>query len=171
MFEGKKNEEAVSPVIGVILMVAITVVLAATIAIFVFGETDKLDESQKIVALQGSATSSQITVELSGGSDVNALDKLKFQFKTTAGTQYPDKVTANRVVLKTDDTGYDVATGILLPTAVNGSVKAFSGDAFAIGDTFRVSNLGGDFEIVGYFADGTEQVIYSKSLVDKPDSS
>ena len=33
----KQNEEAVSPVIGVILMVAITVILAAVIAVFVFG--------------------------------------------------------------------------------------------------------------------------------------
>ena len=33
----KKNEEAVSPVIGVILMVAITVILAAVIGVFVFG--------------------------------------------------------------------------------------------------------------------------------------
>ncbi len=33
----EKNEEAVSPVIGVILMVAITVILAAVIAAFVFG--------------------------------------------------------------------------------------------------------------------------------------
>ncbi|MEM2933793.1 MAG: type IV pilin N-terminal domain-containing protein [Methanocellales archaeon] len=33
----KKSEEAVSPVIGVILMVAITVILAAVIAAFVFG--------------------------------------------------------------------------------------------------------------------------------------
>jgi flagellin-like protein len=32
-----KNEEGVSPVIGVILMVAITVILAAVIASFVFG--------------------------------------------------------------------------------------------------------------------------------------
>ena len=32
-----KNDEAVSPVIGVILMVAITVILAAVIAAFVFG--------------------------------------------------------------------------------------------------------------------------------------
>ena len=33
----KRDEEAVSPVIGVILMVAITVILAAVIAAFVFG--------------------------------------------------------------------------------------------------------------------------------------
>ena len=35
----KESEEAVSPVIGVILMVAITVILAAVIAAFVFGIT------------------------------------------------------------------------------------------------------------------------------------
>jgi len=34
---GKGSEDAVSPVIGVILMVAITVILAAVIAAFVFG--------------------------------------------------------------------------------------------------------------------------------------
>ena len=35
---GKTSEDAVSPVIGVILMVAITVILAAVIAAFVFGK-------------------------------------------------------------------------------------------------------------------------------------
>ena len=33
----KSKEDAVSPVIGVILMVAVTVILAAVIAAFVFG--------------------------------------------------------------------------------------------------------------------------------------
>lgn len=33
----KKNEEAVSPVIGVILMVVITVIIAAVLAVFAFG--------------------------------------------------------------------------------------------------------------------------------------
>ncbi len=45
----RENEDAVSPVIGVILMVAITVILAAVIAAFVFGMgsnvgTTKTDE-------------------------------------------------------------------------------------------------------------------------------
>ncbi len=37
MLKMNRNEDAVSPVIGVILMVAITVILAAVIAAFVFG--------------------------------------------------------------------------------------------------------------------------------------
>lgn len=36
-FGMKKNEEAVSPVIGVILMVVITVIIAAILAVFAFG--------------------------------------------------------------------------------------------------------------------------------------
>ena len=38
-----QNENAVSPVIGVILMVMITVILAATIAAFVFGMAGSMD--------------------------------------------------------------------------------------------------------------------------------
>ena len=44
----KQNEEAVSPVIGVILMVAITVILAAVIAAFVFGMGSNV-QTQKTV--------------------------------------------------------------------------------------------------------------------------
>ncbi|EHQ34589.1 type IV pilin [Methanoplanus limicola] len=47
-----KDEEAVSPVIGVILMVAITVILAAVIAVFVFGLAGDLESgAQKDVQL------------------------------------------------------------------------------------------------------------------------
>ena len=42
----RKDERAVSPVIGVILMVAITVILAAVIATFVFGLGSKAPKSQ-----------------------------------------------------------------------------------------------------------------------------
>ena len=52
----RKNEEAVSPVIGVILMVAITVILAAVIAAFVFGMAGNIQKS-KVVA----ATASRIS--------------------------------------------------------------------------------------------------------------
>jgi flagellin-like protein len=50
MLNFRQNEEAVSPVIGVILMVAITVILAAVIAAFVFGMTGNV-QTQKNVPL------------------------------------------------------------------------------------------------------------------------
>ncbi|ADB57881.1 type IV pilin [Archaeoglobus profundus] len=46
-----KNEKGVSPVIGVILMVAITVILAAVIASFVFGMGGKLSTTPPQVQL------------------------------------------------------------------------------------------------------------------------
>ena len=46
----RKNDEAVSPVIGVILMVAITVILAAVIAAFVFGMAGNISKT-KVVAV------------------------------------------------------------------------------------------------------------------------
>ena len=52
-----KDEEAVSPVIGVILMVAITVILAAVIAAFVFGMGGNLTEAPPSVSLVASSNS------------------------------------------------------------------------------------------------------------------
>ena len=45
-----RNEEAVSPVIGVILMVAITVILAAVIAAFVFGMAGNIQKTRVVAA-------------------------------------------------------------------------------------------------------------------------
>jgi flagellin-like protein len=66
-----KNEEAVSPVIGVILMVAITVILAAVIAAFVFGMAGNIQKT-KIVAAHATQSGNLITVVYDGGQD-NAL--------------------------------------------------------------------------------------------------
>lgn len=71
-----KNEEAVSPVIGVILMVAITVILAAVIAAFVFGMTDNVQTQKEVTvtATQGfDGTVATVTVKLFGGKDVGLL--------------------------------------------------------------------------------------------------
>ncbi|WP_054847863.1 type IV pilin [Methanoculleus chikugoensis] len=48
MMNFRENEEAVSPVIGVILMVAITVILAAVIAAFVFGMTGNVQTTKTV---------------------------------------------------------------------------------------------------------------------------
>ena len=45
-----KNDEAVSPVIGVILMVAITVILAAVIAAYVFGMSGNVQKTKVVAA-------------------------------------------------------------------------------------------------------------------------
>jgi flagellin-like protein len=69
----RKNDEAVSPVIGVILMVAITVILAAVIAAFVFGMSGNITKT-KVVAVTAQKTSGNlITVMNQGGQDYATL--------------------------------------------------------------------------------------------------
>jgi flagellin-like protein len=63
-----KEEDAVSPVIGVILMVAITVILAAVIAAFVFGMAGSVKNTRSVgvTAVQDGTT---ITLTYQGGND------------------------------------------------------------------------------------------------------
>jgi flagellin-like protein len=71
-----KNDEAVSPVIGVILMVAITVILAAVIAAFVFGLAGITSTTKNVgLTLQQNATGG-ITITIQGGTDIPQLNEL-----------------------------------------------------------------------------------------------
>ena len=79
------DERAVSPVIGVILMVAITVILAAVIGTFVLGLSDQVgqtsprasfgfdvnsDETVTITHESGDAITSNLTVKFTNGTSV-----------------------------------------------------------------------------------------------------
>jgi len=68
----KKNDEAVSPVIGVILMVAVTVILAAIIAAFVFGMAGNI-QSTKVVAFTATNNGTYAFATNMGGQDVGKL--------------------------------------------------------------------------------------------------
>ena len=63
-----KREDAVSPVIGVILMVAITVILAAVIAAFVFGMASGVSKT-KTVAVTAKKVGASIMITYDGGQD------------------------------------------------------------------------------------------------------
>ncbi|MCZ7392621.1 MAG: type IV pilin N-terminal domain-containing protein [Candidatus Methanoperedens sp.] len=68
----RKNEEAVSPVIGVILMVAITVILAAVIAAFVFGMGTPQKAPQASIVITSATTSTgYINLTHSGGESID----------------------------------------------------------------------------------------------------
>jgi len=67
------DDDAVSPVIGVILMVAITVILAAVIATFVLGLGDNLSNTapQASFNFEGSGNaSSDVTITHAGGASI-----------------------------------------------------------------------------------------------------
>ena len=82
----RQNEEGVSPVIGVILMVAITVILAAIIGAFVMGMAGNISKNHQVgfIAHRLNATAVQITNI--GGQDVASLTGVDV-LTTPAGTQ------------------------------------------------------------------------------------
>jgi flagellin-like protein len=71
-----KDDDAVSPVIGVILMVAITVILAAVIASFVLGLGDSANEVQPTTSFNFDydETNSELTISVDSGEAVPAGD-------------------------------------------------------------------------------------------------
>jgi flagellin-like protein len=66
----KQNNEAVSPVIGVILMVAITVVLAATVYLLVNGLTSDLDTSTPAQISMARNAGGDYLVQMIGNDDI-----------------------------------------------------------------------------------------------------
>jgi len=65
----RKDEKGVSPVIGVILMVAITVILAAVIASFVFGLSGTMQRKYVIGFTVTGVDSQYVSVRYEGGPD------------------------------------------------------------------------------------------------------
>jgi archaeal type IV pilus assembly protein PilA len=64
-----RTDEAVSPIIGVILMVAITVILAAVIAAFVFGMAGNIQKTKVVAVTASQQGASSVFVTYQGGHD------------------------------------------------------------------------------------------------------
>ena len=102
---GKGSEDAVSPVIGVILMVAITVILAAVIAAFVFGMAGNVGKTRNIAATAtktSNATNNMITVTNNGGPDISDLMADTAAFTTNVTYANGTAITASSGSLKKD---------------------------------------------------------------------
>jgi len=81
----KKNDEAVSPVIGVILMVAITVILAAVIAAFVFGMAGNISKTKVVSVTLSRPSTTEVTATYQGGQDSSTLTGIVFNVDEDAG--------------------------------------------------------------------------------------
>ncbi|MFC7098410.1 type IV pilin N-terminal domain-containing protein [Halobaculum marinum] len=83
------DERAVSPVIGVILMVAITVILAAVVGSFVFGIGGQVQPSSPNANFQfdyeADGSTYNVTARHSGGDTISADETV--QLATPAGTE------------------------------------------------------------------------------------
>lgn len=102
------NDDAVSPVIGVILMVAITVIMATVIGSFVFGMAGGLDTPQivGVTATQTSAT--DITFTFVGGPDADSVIALS---ATVGGNVNSCSLNATQSVVGATMTSSDGSTG------------------------------------------------------------
>jgi flagellin-like protein len=75
LFTADDSERAVSPVIGVILMVAITVILAAVIGTFVLGLGDQVQQTSPNAQWNwDNPADQQLDLTHEGGDDVNPAD-------------------------------------------------------------------------------------------------
>jgi flagellin-like protein len=104
----EKNEEAVSPVIGVILMVAITVILAAVIAAFVFnlgGSQEKAPTASIVAANAPDTPGVDMKIQHKGG------DLLK-------GGEWKISIVpvGSAPVFITSDSGNDLGVGAMITT-------------------------------------------------------
>ncbi len=140
----RNEEEAVSPVIGVILMVAIVVILAAVIAAFVFGMAGGVQSTKTVGATAKYVSANQVEITYQGGTDNSELQMLTIKVcnvTATTPTCLADQYTKANNVTTTKPT-----------TMVGPSV----GSKFVVPGYVLNSNA---VSVVGTFSDGSEQVI------------
>jgi len=132
----RNEEEAVSPVIGVILMVAIVVILAAVIAAFVFGMAGST-QSTKTVGMVVTPTTYGGVILWQGGSDINSLQKLNVSMDGASGIEIKQN---------------DNSTAFTYPPGVGTSWNSTTFGAWQ----------GHHIVLIGKFSDGSDQVIFDR---------
>ena len=140
-----KNHEAVSPVIGTILMVAVTVILAAVIAMYVFGMPANVTKTKIVAVTAQLDTNEDILITYQGGQDDDTLSSLNITSPdgSTSYTRYPD--------------------GALTPTATFGSLgRPIIGTPMILPGPWQ--NGPKHVLVVAAFSDGVHQIILDTYL-------
>jgi len=151
MMKFRENEDAVSPVIGVILMVAITVILAAVIAAFVFGMAGNIQTTKSVAATATQQGEDRIIVTYQGGPDAG--DLVYIAVSVTPSGDSSSKTTYYYV--KKDGTTVDTeATMSDAADGAPGKIPVGSSWEYTSGTTGRDHVV-----VAAHFADGSDQVI------------
>ena len=133
-----KNEDAVSPVIGVFLMVAITVILAAVIAAFVFGMTGDISKTKTLAAIVQQPDATHIVVTYQGGQDAP---------------------TCTGVIWTVTDPAGNIESTLMGSTATSAS-------QLTVGTGATMTGTAGKDHVVAtaFFSDGSQQVILDNTI-------
>ena len=154
----RNDDDAVSPVIGVILMVAITVILAAVIAMFVFNISGDMQTS-KTVAMQAKLSGDNAVITVVGGPD---LDALKSVTVTMANLSSIAAVPAARYG-EGDDGGSPFTEEDDSDTVeVKGSFKV--GDVLTLEADSATDPLSGRLLVIGKFSDGADHIVIDRTF-------
>lgn len=128
----RKDEEAVSPVIGVILMVAITVILAAVIAAFVFGMGPPEAKYNVAFTTTTNATGATVTLHDKGGATEISITKTTVDGVDESSDSYKIGNTTNVT------TGFtlDVGDSFFVTNATTGTRLVVTGKADGVDQVF-----------------------------------
>ncbi len=159
-----RDEDAVSPVIGVILMVAITVILAAVIAAFVFGMGSSLTKQYVVACTVSQISSTQIDVTYAGGPDADAVNYINTTITASGGnTFYSSMGTMANGPSTNPSVGSTLS--IKVPTPLAGAnVTTYSTSATTLVDNSTEFAQRDHVVITATFLDGAQQVILDTYL-------
>ena len=156
MFESmvytRKNDEAVSPVIGVILMVAITVILAAVIAAFVFGMSGNINKTKVVAITADRPSSTTVRVMNQGGQDNPSFDYGVMSLKDPAGA----------VIAATFASAGQFNNGTTIATTGVNALGSGVGNTLTATLTTYTGKV--QVVVVGTFTDNTKQVLLDTNL-------
>ncbi len=149
-----REEEAVSPVIGVILMVAITVILAAVIGAFVFGMGGSLSSTYTVGVTATQTSGTAIDVTFQGGPDANLVKCMNASIDGTAFTS----ATVNAAVADDVTAGPEAAFGDAR-SAVSSTVPVGTAVTLTDADNTVISTGRDHLVVTATFLDGTQQIV------------
>ncbi|MFZ0006236.1 MAG: type IV pilin N-terminal domain-containing protein [Methanoregula sp.] len=149
----RKNEEAVSPVIGVILMVAITVILAAVIAAFVFGMAGNIQKTKVVAATEYRVNGTYVSVTYQGGQDAGTMGGIAFTVDGANSSLVVSTGQTNIVV------GLSPQNNAIFPAAGSTVLPVGASISIPAGNPGKNHVVG-----TGIFTDGTTQVIVDTTL-------
>ena len=144
----KKGEDAVSPVIGVILMVAITVILAAVIGAFVFGMGGSVSKTYTVGVTASQTGANTVDLTFQGGPDADVVNYINVSIR---GQDFRCS-SAGNATATTTDTAYPTLGEIDLNALPVGTTVTLS-------DATYITAQRDHLIATATFVDGSQQVV------------